>query len=246
MLTPRKAPKRRPQAKPPRKKKANDAKEVKRPLGRRAASTARPGPDDLARIALDLFAERHFASVTIKDIGRAAQVNSAMIYYYYQDKADLFRAAIESAIDEAFDLFAEHCNNEKHENPAEAISAWFDVHVTLYKRLRNVIKISLDCKGIVGNVPEANEPIKRFYRHEREILQDLIREGIEIGIFKEVDPGTVATMISTMLDGVLARSIFLKDFEMVKTVEAFKQTIMLYLGYTRHKSRKLAAAASSI
>src|SRR5262249_28398758 len=155
------------------------------------------------RIALDLFAERHFASVTIKDIGRAAQVNSAMIYYYYEDKADLFRAAIESAIDEAFNLFAEHCNNEKHENAAKAISAWFDVRVTLHKRLGNVIKISLDCKGIVGNMPEANEPIKRFYRHEKEILQNLIQNGIETGIFREVDPVPVATMISTMLDGVL-------------------------------------------
>jgi AcrR family transcriptional regulator len=246
MLTARKAPKRRSPAIAPRKKKAKEEKEVKRPLGRRAASSARLGPDDLARIALDLFAERHFASVTIKDIGRAAQVNSAMIYYYYEDKADLFRAAIESAIDEAFNLFAEHCNKEKHENEAAAISAWFDVHVKLYKRLRNVIKISLDCKGIVGNVPEANEPIKRFYRHEREILQGLIQSGIEAGIFREVDPVPVATMISTMLDGVLARSIFLKDFEMVKTVEAFKQTIMLYLGYTGRKSRKLAAVADSM
>jgi hypothetical protein len=42
--------------------------------GRRTANRPRPGPDELARIALDLFAERHFASVTIKDIGRAANV----------------------------------------------------------------------------------------------------------------------------------------------------------------------------
>lgn len=180
---------------------------------------------------MDLFAERSFASVTIKDIGRAAKVNSAMIYYYYKDKGDLFRAAIESAIDEAFHLFANHCNSEKHDNAADAISAWFDVHVTLYKRLRNVVKISLDCKGVVGNVPDANEPIKRFYRHENEILQNIIREGIEKGIFRRVDPSIVATMISTILDGLLARSLILKDFDMLKTVEEFKQALWLHLGY---------------
>jgi AcrR family transcriptional regulator len=118
--------------------------------GRRTANRNRPGPDELARIALDLFAERHFASVTIKDIGRAANVNSAMIYYYYQDKEHLFRAAIESAIDEAFDLFAKHCSSEVHEDPAETILAWFDTHVALYKQLRNVVKISVDCKGVVA------------------------------------------------------------------------------------------------
>jgi AcrR family transcriptional regulator len=205
--------------------------------GRRTANRHRPGPDELARIALDLFAERHFASVTIKDIGRAANVNSAMIYYYYQDKEHLFRAAIESAIDEAFDLFATHCNSEIHEDPAETILAWFDTHVALYKQLRNVVKISVDCKGIVGTVPGGMEPIKRFYRHENEILQTLIRKGIDRGLFHKVDPSVVATMISTILDGVLARSIFLKDFQMVDTVEEFKRSIMLYLGYSPLKAR---------
>ena len=201
--------------------------------GRRTADTLRPGAEDLARIALDLFAEHHFASVTIKDIGLAAKVNSAMIYYYYKDKEDLFRAAIESAIDEAFLLFDRHCNHDKHGNAADALGAWFDIHVHLYKRLRNVIKISLDCKGFVGNMPRAKQPIQRFYRHENEILQKFVREGIEQGIFEDRDPSTVATMISTILDGVLARSFFLRDFDMLKTVEEFKQAVWLYLGYGR-------------
>jgi AcrR family transcriptional regulator len=197
-------------------------------LGRRTTSTSGPGSDELARIALDLFAESHFASVSIRDIGRAAKINSAMIYYHFSDKADLICAAIESAIDEAVALFEKHCENEEHDTPADAISDWFDVHVALHKRLRNVIKISLDCRGI----PEANEPILRFYRHEREILEKLIHEGIDNGIFHEVDSAVVATMISTMLDGVLARSMFLKDFEMIKTVQEFKRAIFLYLGYS--------------
>jgi AcrR family transcriptional regulator len=212
--------------------------------GRRTANLPRPGPDELARIALELFAERHFASVTIKDIGRAAKMNSAMIYYYYQDKEHLFRAAIESAIDEAFDLFAKHCNTETHEDAAETIIAWFDTHVALYKQLRNVVKISVDCKGIIGKVPGGMEPIKRFYRHENEILQTLIRKGIDSGLFHKVDPSVVATMISTILDGVLARSIFLKDFEMVETVEEFKRSILLYLGYSPHKAKMPALKPS--
>src|SRR5690349_3601000 len=117
--------------------------------GRRSSDTFSPNKEQLADIALGLFAEHHFGSVGIRDIGRAAGINSSMLYYHFKDKRDLYRAAIESAIDEAFALFAEHCNAEKHETPAEAISAWFDVHVRLYKRLRNVIKISLDCKGVV-------------------------------------------------------------------------------------------------
>ena len=198
-------------------------------VGKRTSS--KPPADYLAKIALDLFAERHYASVTIKNIGRAAHANSAMIYYYYRDKQDLFRAALDFAVDEAFQLFSDHCNSDKHDNPADAISAWFDVHVALYKQLRAVLKISVDCKGLVGNVPKADEPIQRFYRHENEILRDLVSEGIDEGMFEDVDPAVVATMISTMLDGVLARSIYLEDFDIHKTVQGFKVAILQYLGY---------------
>ncbi len=193
----------------------------------------RPPADYLAKVALNLFAERQYASVSTREIGRAAGANSAMIYYYFKDKQDLFRAALDYAIDDAFRLFDVHLKSDKHDNAADAINAWFDVHVALYKQLRAVLKISVDCKGLVGNIPEADEPIKRFYKHENEILQGLVREGIADGIFTHgsVSPAMVATMISTMLDGALARSIYLEDFDLHKTVEGFKTATLQYLGY---------------
>jgi len=118
---------------------------------------------------------------------------------------------------------------------ADSISSWFDVHVTLHRQLRNVIKISLDYSGI----GEVNRSIDRFYKHENEILQRIVSEGVEAGIFrKSVDPSEVATMISTSLDGILARSLILKDFDMVGTVECFKQALWLYLGYEPAKNKQ--------
>lgn len=213
-------------------------KQTEQRLGRRTADMSGPRADDLARIALELFAERHYATVTIKDISRAAKVNSAMIYYYFNDKEDLFRAAIESAIDEAFALFESHGKSRKHDNPADAIGDWLDIHVALSKQLRSVVKISLDCKGVIGNLPEGHEPIKRFYRHEDEILQKSLREGIEQGLFRKVNPAVVSTMISTILDGVMARSLILTDFDMERTVQEVKQTLWHHLDYSGPKAKK--------
>ncbi|HTK72194.1 MAG TPA: TetR/AcrR family transcriptional regulator [Croceibacterium sp.] len=199
-------------------------------LGRRAASEPRISADDLARVALDLFAERHFASVSIKEIGRAAGVNPAMIYYHFKSKEDLFTAAIQNAIDEAFQLFEEHCHIDDHEDALAAIEAWFDVHVILHKRLRNVVKISLDANSLVNANPEAIEAVKGFYAHEMDILRTYIRSGVTSGLFREVDIERFATMISTSLDGIMARSLILDDFDMAATVEEFKKSISLRLG----------------
>ena len=52
-------------------------------------------------------------------------------------------------------------------------------------------------------------------------------------------------MVSTMLDGVLARSFFLKDFDMHDTVEAFKQAIMLSLGLRANCGRTSASSSTN-
>src|SRR3546814_13328251 len=61
-------------------------KKPTRKLGRRTAMAPKMGSEELAKIALGLMAERHFASVPIKDIASAAKVTGAMIYYHFKDK----------------------------------------------------------------------------------------------------------------------------------------------------------------
>jgi AcrR family transcriptional regulator len=205
--------------------------------GRRRSDEPRLSASDLSRIALDLFADRHYSAVTIKDIGRAAGVNSAMIYYHFKNKEELFAASIQNAIDEAFQLFDEHCRFDDHVNAMAAIDAWFDIHVILHKRLRNVVKISLDANSLSKANPEAIVSIKQFYRHEKSILESFIQGGIDSGLFQRVDTMHVATMISVSLDGIMAHSLILEDFDMQSTVEEFKAALACRLGVSKPHSQ---------
>jgi TetR/AcrR family transcriptional regulator len=56
-------------------------------------------PDPSARDAIlaaatELFAAQGFAGVTIKEIAKKAKVNSALLYYYFDDKEALYRTAL--------------------------------------------------------------------------------------------------------------------------------------------------------
>ena len=83
----------------PRKAKTPQAASSRAPA--RAHSSVLPDESRLNRseelliAAFDLFAERNFASVTIKDIGAAINVNTALIYYYFGNKDELFLAVLE-------------------------------------------------------------------------------------------------------------------------------------------------------
>ena len=195
-----------------------------------AARTAEPAARaaELTAVALDLFEQRGFAAVTIKSIGEAAGVNPALIYYYFKDKEDLFRASIESAIDQAFEHFT--ALRERHDDPSEIISDWLDTHVELYRVVRKMVKVSLDHAGSAKPLPHVDASIRRFYDEEAKILAACIRDGIARGQFRDADPEATAEMISTFLDGAMVRSNILREFDLKAAVGQFRQHLWQRLG----------------
>ncbi len=54
--------------------------------------------------AIDTFAEHGLKAATIRLVGRQAGVNSALIYYYFENKETMFVEAVRQALDGFFDL----------------------------------------------------------------------------------------------------------------------------------------------
>jgi AcrR family transcriptional regulator len=193
--------------------------------------------EEFLRAALDLFAERNFASVTIKDIGQALGVNTALIYYYFESKTDLFRATIEFAVENAFDSM--RALDEKSGDPAKLISAWLQNHVDKYAKIHRFVKIALDYRSSHEGDPSIEASIAKFYAKEREMLSRCIRQGIEQGIFKPVDPARMAAFISTYLDGCMVRLVILPDYDLKAAVADLHRIAFESLGYgARAKPRR--------
>jgi TetR/AcrR family transcriptional regulator len=61
----------------------------------RSASADPASRDAILDAAEQLFAAQGFTATTIKQIGRAAGVNSALLYYYFADKDQLYREVLQ-------------------------------------------------------------------------------------------------------------------------------------------------------
>lgn len=201
-----------------------------RPRGRKQGIDGSNRADALMAAAMDLFAERNFASVTIKDIANATGVNTALIYYYFDNKTDLFQKTIESAVERAFADFERFEPNP--ENPAEVITSWLNNHLHLYDRIHKLVKISLDYKGAPDKDPAIDHAIQQFYDRERELLSGCIRAGVTKGVFKPVNPEKIAQHISTYLDGAMVRAVILPDFDLPSAVADLRETTWELLGYS--------------
>jgi len=189
--------------------------------------------DEFLATALNLFAERNFASVTIKDIAEHLGVNTALIYYYFDSKTDLFRATIEHAVARAFENV--HALDNKSADPSTIIAAWLANHVNKYAEIHRFVKIALDFRGAHGGNPDISKTIESFYVEERKLLSRIIREGIKRGLFKPVDPIRMAQFISTYLDGCMVRSAILTDFDLEGAVRDLHRRVFEMLGYSGKK-----------
>jgi AcrR family transcriptional regulator len=188
-----------------------------------------------ASIALDLFAERGYFATSIKDIARKTQRNSALVYYYYDDKADLFRAAIEHAVSIAHRQYLKL--PLKNDDPLGRIHAWLNINVTLVKRMRSMIKIMLDYSSAGIRNRNIDKAIREFYELERTILTESIRQGVRDGVFRKTNAERLATLISVHLDGMTVASS-IREVDIKSALSTLKELIDLYLTPADNKTRR--------
>jgi AcrR family transcriptional regulator len=197
---------------------------------RSAGETHPARAQELMDVALDLFSRRDYADVTIKDIANAVGVNTALIYYYFQNKEHLFQAMLRHAVERALDTYRRL--QERHADPVALISAWFDTNIELFEPIRQLVKIMLDYSVLpTANRAVVDEVIRQFYDEELRLLSVNLRRGRALGLFKDVDPETTAKLVSTHLDGIMVRSMIHRDFDIPRAIEEFEALFWRHLGY---------------
>ena len=209
------------------------------------STVIRQRPDrasELMNAALHHFARQDFNTVTIKDIANSIPVNSALIYYYFENKEALFRASLNHAAALAFARYEEMCKSLT--SPDEFIEAWFDNHVESGDLIRYMVKVMLDFAATHPQRDMIESGIQRFYGTERDILVKYLHEGMSQGIFSDVDVNGAAQVASTMLDGVIVRSQIQPEFDIGAAIAELKKVFWRYVGVnTYHRSKDRTKAA---
>jgi len=202
--------------------------------GRRAARRPKGSggrAEEIKAVALRLFAERDFDRVTIKDIARACGINTALIYYYFESKEDLFRAAVEYGITRAAGRYGRL--REGSDDPVQRIGQWFDIHARPAAATRELLRILLRYAFSELRFASVDGLIKRFREGERRILAESIRAGIALGRFQPVDAERVTRFVSSHLGGVELAAVMRWSRDRRAMVGELEAWLWDHLGYPR-------------
>jgi len=166
-------------------------------------------PQELLQAALAEFVERGYAATRLDQVARRAGVSKGSLYRYYQNKAELFKAVVRSALianlDEAEALASAHSGGSR-----ELLAAF----LTAFTRRVSESALSGIPKLVMaeaGNFPE----IARFYFDEviqraRHLIQGILERGMERGEFRNVDADYAwRVVIAPLMLGILWKHTFL-------------------------------------
>ena len=142
--------------------------------------------DAILDAAEHLFAHQGFSATTIKQIGAEARVNTALLYYYFDDKETLYRETLRR-------LFGEFIGEASRRlqlgaTPSESIRRLVETQVEFmaaHPRLPKLLVREL----VDHQAAHAEEDIARIAATVFKQLCDLIERGQRDGIFRrELNP----------------------------------------------------------
>lgn len=144
--------------------------------------------------AIRAFARRGYASTSVDAILEATGLSKPTLYYYFENKAGLFRAILAFAYDETFRLMSEATARagkaeEKLVNVAEALFVFAKAHEDLMRLvLTTVFAASSELP------PRSVDLAKR--RRNFELVRKIVEEAQQTGEFKDTyDSAEIAQLI---------------------------------------------------
>lgn len=199
--------------------------------------------DEILEAALLLFSERGYTAVSIKEIAQVSGINSALIYYYFASKDQLFVEALKYS---AHVANLHHLQASAHsEDPVAAINRWFDTNGRMAKPLGQMVRLMLDFRMSHRRSASVERLIKDFYEAEVSLLLRNIAEGIKIGVFRAVDVEQTALFVSTHLDGLMVASSVRVNYDLQSGFRHMRKVLFAWLGYGVANDGKTSRAKSS-
>jgi AcrR family transcriptional regulator len=143
---------------------------------------------EIVNVATRLFLENGFHKTSIRDIARACPFNLASLYMYVASKEDILFLVAQHLIDVKARAMAEVTIDETE--PAESFRTAFKAYCRIVHEYRRHIRLLYRELDVLS--PPRREVVMASLSTVTNVFERIIRNGIQRGIFMDVDAKLVA------------------------------------------------------
>ena len=179
--------------------------------------------DQIMNAAQVVVASKGYDQARMDDIVEKAQLSKGAIYWYYKSKKDIYL----SLIDYWFNEYSAGVlkSLEDKDSSSEQLKSLFEYFVDQFDQNPDTFKIMVEFWRTSGLDMDFNNKLQEIYSQFLEYIIDIIKNGIESGEFKEVDPRITALSILINIEGIHWFTLFDKSgveaHEYINTISNF-------------------------
>jgi AcrR family transcriptional regulator len=187
--------------------------------------------DKLLAAAVDLFAERGYDRVRVRDIAERAGVTTGAIYSHYPDMATLLADAAGRAVDHAVEAVADVAPGALRKAMLETART-----TSVGRRLSREQALLLEALVAARREPTLQTPLSKVLTERLKVVERAVEEGQRTGELRaDLSPHAVAWFLYLAPIGLLAgRAVELAGPELGDLVEVF-EAIMAGLRANPHE-----------
>ena len=149
-------------------------------------------------VARKIFTRRGFRKTTMEEIAEVSQKGKSSIYYYFNSKEEIFRAVVEKEARELKQRLDRII--QKNESPVERLKAYMLFRLHYVKTLGNFYA-ALNEESL-SHMDFILEIRRNFEEEERQVVREILDDGMRKGFFKLTSSEIGAIAISTMMKGL--------------------------------------------
>ncbi len=163
----------------------------------------------LTRAAYNVVSKKGYYNFTIKDISKESGLSTGLVHYYFKNKQDLML----NLIREMNKNLKKYLNNglSHSDDPVEKLKIYITQAFELVKNEENYFYVVIDFFSQINRserMRKANIRLIESYRNE---CARILQEGVEKGVFKDIDINYVTTVIISLIQGMIIQYVIDKD-----------------------------------
>lgn len=154
--------------------------------------------DQIIETASRIFSKYGFRKTTMDEIARLMGKGKSSIYYYFKNKEEIYEAVINHETEILRRELVKAISQA--DTPQEKLRRFVEVRMRIFIKLSNVYNaIRTEVVAHLGSIEKFRQ---KYDREEIHMLQDILQEGVDKGIFRVEDTLLTATAIATAMKGL--------------------------------------------
>ena len=165
---------------------------------------------EILQTAKTLFGKYGLKKTSLRDISKSLGLVKSAIYHYFSSKEDLFSEVIKHESDILFEKLNQEI--DRYDSPVDQLKTYIlkrIEHIQQHVNLNNITK-----EAVEELFPMAIKVRSRFVDREKRLLEELIRRGIDAGMFKPKEPEILSVAIGSIIKGIETSFFLYRDRQM--------------------------------